>query len=126
MCYYMGIKVTRVQYIRLKQIEKELGALATMRLLQDGFMYGDWPVLQRRPDVEDFDIVEMHWELIPDWVNTMAEMELIRKGIDPKTGQRKIDPRTGRPMPPIPWMNATAEKLLTSPMFRDSALSRRC
>jgi hypothetical protein len=40
-------------------------------------------------------------------------MELIRKGIDPKTGEKRA---------PIPWLNAKGENLLTSKMFRDAAL----
>jgi putative SOS response-associated peptidase YedK len=43
--------------------------------------------------------------------------QLIRKGIDPKTGKQ------GQP---IPWLNAKGETLLTSPMFPEAALKRRC
>ena len=44
-------------------------------------------------------------------------MQLIRRGIDPKTGKQ------GQP---IPWLNAKAENLLTSKMWRPSALTRKC
>ena len=109
MCNYMGTNVTRVQYIRLKQIEKELGTLAALKeleLMKSGFAYSNSLVL-RKSAPGDFEIVPMHWEFIPVWVKTMEDVKAARKQ-------------------GIPWLNATCEKLLESKMFRDAALKRRC
>lgn len=109
MCNFYGHKVSRFEYIRLKQIEKELGtveALKAVEELKSGFSYGQAPVLKKISST-DFEIVVMHWEFIPVWVKTMEEVKAARKQ-------------------GIPWLNATSEKLLESKMFRDAALKRRC
>lgn len=105
----MGTKVSRVQYIRLKQIEKELGTLAALKeleIMKSGFAYSNSLVL-RKKSPDDFEVVPMHWEFIPVWVKTMEDVKAARKQ-------------------GIPWLNATCEKLLESKMFRDAALKRRC
>jgi hypothetical protein len=45
MCNYMGHRVTKQQYIRLKQIEKQFGIAAALEVLRSGFEYGDWAVI---------------------------------------------------------------------------------
>ncbi|MCX6316624.1 MAG: SOS response-associated peptidase [Bacteroidetes bacterium] len=109
MCNFYGHKVSRLEYIRLQQIEKQLGTLAALdelALLISGFAYGNAPVL-RKTSSTDFEVVPMHWEFIPIWVKTMEQVKEARKQ-------------------GIPWLNATSEKLLDSKMFRDAALKRRC
>lgn len=106
MCNFMGFRVSRVQFIKLKQIEKELGTLAALELLKDGFKYGTSAVL-RKSGENDFEIVNMHWEFIPPWIKDMEALQAARKQ-------------------GIPWLNATSEKLLESKMFKSSALKRRC
>lgn len=110
MCNFYGHKVTKMDFIRLNDIEKELGYLAAMNQLQElisGFNYGNAPVLRKKKDENDFEIVSMHWEFIPFWIKTMDDVEKARKQ-------------------GIPWLNATSEKLLESKMFRNAALNRRC
>ena len=102
----MGHRVSRSTFIRLKQIEKELGTLAALETLKDGFKYRDTPVL-RAIGNEDFEIVNMHWEFIPVWIKDMDAIKAARKQ-------------------GIPWLNAKSETLLSSKMFRDAALKRRC
>jgi len=102
----MGFRVSRDQFIKLKQVEKELGTLAALDLLKDGFKYGTSAVLRKKGD-NDFEIVNMHWEFIPFWIKSMDQViEARKKG--------------------IPWLNAKSETLLESKMFRDAALKRRC
>jgi putative SOS response-associated peptidase YedK len=106
----MGCRVTRIQFIRLKQIEKELGTLAALDELQkmkDGFAYSNTAIVRKLKGVQDIEIVAAHWEFIPRWIKTMDEVVAARKQ-------------------GIPWLNARAETLLTSKMFRDAALNRRC
>ena len=109
MCNFYGTKVSRVQYIKLKQIEKELGtvaALEELELMKSGFTYSNSLII-RKSAPNDVEIVSAHWEFIPVWVKTMEDVKAARKQ-------------------GIPWLNATSEKLLESKMFRDAALKRRC
>ena len=103
----MGVRVTREQFIRLKEIEKQLGTLAAMDALRSGFQYDDWEVIRKDDSGSSWEIAKMHWEFIPPWIKNMEELKAARKQ-------------------GIPWLNATAEKLLESKMFRDAALKRRC
>jgi hypothetical protein len=44
MCNFYGHKVSKIQFIRLKQIEKELGTIAALKELEtfkDGFTYSN-------------------------------------------------------------------------------------
>ncbi len=107
MCNYMGYRVTRDQFIRLKQIEKELGVHAALDSLLSGFQYADWTIIKTTADKKDIEIAKAHWEFIPWWIKNEDELKTARKQ-------------------GIPWLNATSEKLLSSKMFRDAALKRRC
>ncbi len=109
MCNFMGHRVSRVELIKLKQIEKELGTLAALDELQkmkDGFRYSNSAIV-RKKGADDIEVVAAHWEFIPMWVKTIEDVKAARKQ-------------------GIPWLNATSEKLLESKMFRDAALKRRC
>lgn len=109
MCNFMGHWVTRLEYIKLKQIEKALGSIAAMEELhkmKSGFAYSNSPIIKKISD-NDIEIVSAHWEFIPVWIKTMAQVEAARKQ-------------------GIPWLNARSETLLSSKMFRDAALKRRC
>lgn len=117
MCYYNGIRVSKDDRIRLLEIEKDLRKFELNRPMQSGFDYDTWPVIKPVAGCKDWEIVLAHWEFIPPWVSSLEELKMIREGIDPKTGARKA---------PVPWLNATGENLLTSRMFRDAALHRRC
>lgn len=107
MCNYLGYRVNQEKYIRLKGIEKAFGESAALHLLRSGFEYSDWEIILGSKDGSDIEIVKAHWEFIPWWIKNMEELKTARKQ-------------------GIPWLNATAEKLLTSKMFRDAALKRRC
>ena len=102
----MGYRVTREQFIRLKQIEKELGVRAALDTLLSGFQYDNWTILRNTEDKADVEVVKAHWEFIPPWIKNEEELKAARKQ-------------------GIPWLNATSEKLLSSKMFRDAALKRR-
>ena len=105
MCNFMGFRVSRDTFIQLKQIEKELGTLAALEVYKDGFRYSDSTVIRAKGD--DIEIVNMHWEFIPHWIKTEADLH----------AQRKKG---------IPLLNARSETLLESKMFRKAALKRRC
>jgi putative SOS response-associated peptidase YedK len=103
----MGYRVTREQFITLRQLEKEFGASIALDTLRSGFTYGDWPVVIANADRTDIEVRQMHWEFIPWWIQDEEQLKASRKQ-------------------GIPWLNATSEKLLESKMFRDAALKRRC
>jgi putative SOS response-associated peptidase YedK len=105
----MGTIVSKVQIIKLRQIEKELGTLAAMehlQILKDGFRYSDSIVITKKNE-NDIEASAMHWEFIPAWIKNHTELVAARKQ-------------------GIPWLNATSEKLLESKMFKPAALKRRC
>lgn len=105
----MGVRVTKLQFIKLKQIERELGTLAALNeleVMKDGFRYSNSLIVRKSND-NDIEIVPAHWEFIPVWIKSMEELIAARKQ-------------------GIPWLNATSEKLLESKMFRNAALKRRC
>ena len=109
MCNFMGTRVSKIEFIKLKQIEKALGTLAAMNeleILKDGFRYSNSLIVRKLAD-NDIEIVPAHWEFIPVWVKTMDNVKAARKQ-------------------GIPWLNATSEKLLESKMFRNAAVKRRC
>jgi putative SOS response-associated peptidase YedK len=107
MCSYIGIKVSKTQYIKLKKIEKAAGILAALKTMQSGFEYADWAIIKATDDRSDIEIIPAHWEFIPTFIKNNSDLQKARKQ-------------------GIPWLNATAEKLLSSKMFREAALKRRC
>jgi putative SOS response-associated peptidase YedK len=129
MCYYMGFKVSRNMFIRLKQIERDFGvdeALGYLRGIVNGFSNPMWPILKKK-GLDDLEIAMMRWEFIPNYVTSLRLLEHYKKGTDPLTGERKRDPKTGKVTPPpIPTLNATSEKLLESNLWKKSAREYRC
>jgi putative SOS response-associated peptidase YedK len=103
----MGHRVTKEQFITLKEIEKEFGVDAALELVRSGFEYSDWPIIKATDDKKDIIISKAHWEFIPPWIKDGVALKAARKQ-------------------GVPWLNATSEKLLDSKMFRDAALNRRC
>ena len=109
MCNFYGHKVSRIEFIKLKQIEKQLGTIAALNELQkmrSGFDYGNAPIVIAKGK-DDIEILSAHWEFIPEWITKLPQLEEARKQ-------------------GIPWLNARTETLLSSRMFREAALERRC
>lgn len=110
MCNFMGTRVSKIEYIRLKQIEKELGTLAALKeleLMKDGFRYSNSLIIRKISNNEDIEVVPAHWEFIPVWIKTLDDVKAARKQ-------------------GIPWLNARSETLLESKMFGNAARNRRC
>jgi putative SOS response-associated peptidase YedK len=119
MCYYNGVKVTRTELIRLKQLEKLVANYDFLsKPLQIGFEYGTHPILKRIPAELDFEIVEMEWGFIPPYVKSREEVGKMRNGYKDANGQFH---------PMILTLNAVSEELLwPRKVYRDAALHRRC
>ena len=124
MCYYNGQKVTRAEYIRLKQLEK---LVAEYDLLGDdlhqGFDYGTHAALKAIPGKEDFEIAKMEWGFIPDanrwpFIETRQRLTEVRRGYTDARGKFNQ---------PLTMLNAVSEELLLpNKVYRDAALKRRC
>ncbi len=119
MCYYNGQKVTRSEFIRLKNLEKVIAKYSFInRDLLIGFDYGKSAVLKRREDEEDFDIVEMEWGFLPGYIRNREQAEKFRTGYKKENGEWQQ---------PILTLNAMSEEmLLPKKIYRDAALNRRC
>ncbi len=119
MCYYNGQKVTRVEYIRLKQLEKAVANYDFLnRDLQVGFDYNMNAVLKPISGKEDFDIVQMEWGFIPHYLKTREEVFKMRNGYKDSSGKFR---------PLIITLNAVCEELLLpGKIYRNAALKRRC
>jgi putative SOS response-associated peptidase YedK len=124
MCYYNGQKVTHVEFIRLKELEKLVMSYDFLnRDLHDGFAYSNIGVLKAKEAVNDFDIVPMEWGFVPDsWfgrpLDTREKVEEWRRGYKNPSGVF---------VPGITTLNAMSEELLLKgKIYRESALQRRC
>ena len=119
MCYYNSQKVSDVDYIRLKEIEKTIVNYDFLnRDLQVGFDYSKNAVLKAVPNKEDFDIVQMEWGFIPSYLKTRDDVNKTRHGYKDATGKFK---------PPITTLNAVSEEMLKpGKIYREAALNRRC
>jgi putative SOS response-associated peptidase YedK len=118
MCYYNGVRVSRSEFIRLKEIEKELKLHNLMRPVTSGFDYGNWPVIRPNADNCDWDIVEMEWGFIPSYLRNRDAVNKFRRGYTDANGKFHV---------PMTTLNAIGEEMLQpGKMYRDAALNRRC
>jgi putative SOS response-associated peptidase YedK len=120
MCFYNGIVVNRAEHIKLLKVEKEILAYKDQlnRPMQSGFAFGNWPVLKPMQGGKDVELVFMHWELIPFYIKTLADLEHFRKG--------GLNPKTGKKDPPRNTLNAIGEEMLDKVSYKQAALKRRC
>jgi putative SOS response-associated peptidase YedK len=118
MCYYNGVKVSRTEFIRLKEIEKDLRAYNLATPLIDGFDYGEVNVIKPNNEFCDWDIVKMEWGFIPYNLKNRVAVNKMRFGYKDSMGNFR---------PPITTLNAKGEELLLDgKMYREAALKRRC
>lgn len=119
MCVANSIQMPRKQYLRLKEILKELTRLEYERLqipFQSGFDYREWPVLKPSPDGMDVNLSFMEWGIIPSFIHTRADAEKFRKGYKDERGYH----------PPRLTLNAIGEEMFDKTSFKDAARNRRC
>lgn len=119
MCYYNGVNIPYREFIKLKEFEKAIKDRDLFnKILVNGFDYGGYPVLKKKENESDFEIVEMEWGFLPSYINTREKATQFR------FGYKKPD---GKWQPPFTTLNAKGEELLiANKMFRDAALQRRC
>ena len=102
MCYFNSLVAPKGATINLAGTTKQLEPIN--RPLQSGFSYSHWPII--KGSAHDFMIENAHWELIAPWVKTLEEA---------KKGREKFN-----------TLNATAERLLESKLFKPATLNYRC
>lgn len=119
MCYYNGVKVTRAEFVRLKQLEKAIAQLNFLnKPLLIGFEYANAPVLKRVAGKEDFEVTQMEWGFLPPYLRNRESVTKFRHGYTDDKGKFHT---------PITTLNAVGEELLLpGKMYRDAALHRRC
>ncbi len=102
MCYFNSLVAPKRATINLSGTTKQLDPIN--RPLQSGFSYHNWPIV--KGSTENFTIENAHWELIAPWVKTTQEAQ---------AGREKFN-----------TLNATAERLFESKLFKPAALNNRC
>ena len=102
MCYYNSVNIPKGSKVKLKGTTKTLPEIT--RPMQSGFEYANWPIIKSQG--EGIDLTLAHWELIAPWVNNT---------LDVVKGREKFN-----------TLNATAERLLESKLYKQPALKRRC
>ena len=124
MCYFNGQKVTRSEYIRLKELVKLVANYKFLnRDVVNGFDFGKTVVLKPIPGKHDFEIVEMEWGFLGDpsrwpFLETRVQANLIRS---------KHQDHNGVWMDGLDFLNAKGEELLfKNKVYRPAALERRC
>jgi len=124
MCYYNGQKVSRAEYIRLKQLEREVKRYNFLDTgVLDGFLYPQLAVLIPNQHRTNFDIVQMEWGFIPSYIHDREEATKMRNGY--KNAQ-------GKWIEGKPNLNAKSENLFKSAnkngpsIFANAAHSGRC
>jgi putative SOS response-associated peptidase YedK len=66
MCYYNGQKVTRTEFIRLKNLEKEVRRYNFLNVgVHNGFMFQPAAIAIANADQTDFEIVQAQWGYVP-------------------------------------------------------------
>ncbi|NCD67995.1 SOS response-associated peptidase [Mucilaginibacter agri] len=79
MCYYNGQKVTRTEFIRLKNLEKEVRRYNFLNVgVHNGFNYAPCAILVPSADGKNFEIVQAEWGYVPGFVKTRSEANIFR------------------------------------------------
>ncbi len=106
MCVYNGRRVSLAEFIRLKEMEAALQSMeGEGELAQSGYDYRSWPILKPK-GTTGFEIVMAHWEFLPKIVPDSPFLFAFREQYN--------------------TLNAKAETLLTSSLYREAALNSRC
>jgi len=124
MCYYNGQRVTRAEYIMLMQMQRPVAKYDFLNVkLHDGFSYGNVAVLKPNDAKDNFDIVQMEWGFLPEYLKDREAVERFRRGYKDAKGIWHQGYTT---------LNAKAENLFINEegtkksMYADAARERRC
>ena len=70
MCYYNGTRVSREDYIRLKQLEKAASSINLYRPMQSGFDYSDFPVNGEESPENDYAKVQNQKKIANEFIGS--------------------------------------------------------
>ncbi len=74
MCYYNGQKVTRTEFIRLKNLEKAVRNYNFLNVgVHNGFMFQPMAIAIANDDKTDFEIVQSFWGYVPAYIRSREE-----------------------------------------------------
>lgn len=123
MCYYNGKRVSYNEWVRLKNLERQISSMqGGEKIVHKGFDYEDWPIIKPIGKF-DWEKVDAEWGFIPDkWRGyKLNNREIVKKWRDGYlNAQNKWSP------PPI-TLNAVGEELLfKDKIYREAALNGRC
>lgn len=79
MCYYNGQKVTRAEFIQLKQLEKAVKNYDFLDTgVHNGFNYAPCAIVVATDDRRDFEIQQAEWGFIPGYAKDREEAKKFR------------------------------------------------
>ncbi|MCF3107341.1 SOS response-associated peptidase [Niabella sp. CC-SYL272] len=127
MCYYNGQKVTHAEFIRLKNLEKNVRNYDFLnREVINGFEFGLSAVLVPAKDEQgnnDIELTQMEWGFLPDplkWPFWETREQV-------NEGRRPHKDKYGRFVDGLNFLNAVSEEVLQKgKVYREAALYRRC
>jgi putative SOS response-associated peptidase YedK len=124
MCYFNGQKVTKEEFIRLKDLEKLVANYSFLnRDVVNGFDFGNTAVLKPIPGKTDFEIVEMEWGFLPDplvWPFWETREQVF-------LGRRPHKDSRGNFQDGLNFLNAISGEILKNgKVYRKAALDRHC
>ncbi|QEM12385.1 SOS response-associated peptidase [Mucilaginibacter rubeus] len=81
MCYYNGQKVTRSEFIRLKNLEKEVRRYNFLNVgVHNGFMFEPAAIAIANSDKTDFELVQAQWGFMPYGIDSHEKaQEFLRR-----------------------------------------------
>lgn len=123
MCYYNGKKVSYNEWVRLKDLEKQISSVqGSEKQVHKGFDYEDWPIIKPIGKF-DWEKVEAEWGFIPNkWRGyPLKNRETVKKW---RSGylnaQNKYTP------PPTTLLAVGEELVQPEKIYRESAINGRC
>jgi putative SOS response-associated peptidase YedK len=88
MCYWYGQRVSREEYIRLKDLEAATAGLDDLfRDVQGGFDFQNSLVIRAVPGKREIEAVPMEWGFVPFHIRTPEQLERMRKGYKDEQGK---------------------------------------
>lgn len=106
MCYYNRLIVPESRVFTIGDMTLSLPDQSALTYaMQSGFEYGSWPIV-RAAETCGLEIVQAHWEFLAPWVKSWKEVE---------TARQKYT-----------TLNAIGEKMLSSNLYKEAAMKRRC
>lgn len=105
MCYFNSINLNVGDIVKIANKEKKIQKSIHSNITS-GFEFTQWPILKVIGGIDELALEMANWEFIPSWINSSKDLSISREKFT--------------------TLNAKAENLLESRMYRDAALKRRC